>query len=277
MGAMTEPGSDSATSTNTENPLLSDAEVAASVVREAAGLARRMRDEGLETEFKTSVSDVVTAADRAAERLVVDELARRRPEDGILGEEGSAKAGTSGRTWVIDPVDGTYNFTTGSDFWCSAIALVEGSPEDPDRLLLGAVHHAASGRTWVGGPELPTMMADAGGTVRLPAMEDARAEDICLATYLHTTRLADSEVAAPWLEASRRFATWRMLGSASVELAGVADGRFGAWFQHSVAPWDWLPGYALVSGVGGVGELVNGWRVAGPPSVVAEVRGILGT
>jgi len=256
--------------------LADDARVAANVVKRAAELARRMRDEGLETEYKTSVSDVVTAADRAAEEMVVAELARLRPDDGILGEEGSAKDGTSGRTWVIDPVDGTYNFTTGSDYWCSAIALVEGAPEDPDRLTLGAVHRASTGETWVGGPELPTFVSDARGSVRLAELADAAAEDICAGTYLHTTRLADDDVAPAWLEASARFATWRMFGSASVDLAGVADGRLGAWFQHSVAPWDWLPGHALVAGVGGVGELAGGWRIAGPASVVAELREILG-
>lgn len=260
----------------TNSVLADDARIAANVVKRAAELARRMRGEGLETEYKTSVSDVVTAADRAAEELVVAELARLRPHDGILGEEGSAKTGASGRTWVIDPVDGTYNFTTGSDYWCSAIALVEGSPENPDRLLLGAVHRASTGETWVGGPELPTSVSGPRGSVRLPLLPDAAAEDICAGTYLHTTRLADDGVTPAWLAASARFATWRMLGSASVDLAGVADGRLGAWFQHSVAPWDWLPGYALVAGVGGAGELAGGWRIAGPPSVVAELRGILG-
>ena len=130
MGAMT----DDATTSPLDPPIedtIDDASLAAHVVRRAAELAARMRADGLETEFKTSISDVVTAADRAAEQFVVSELARLRPDDGILGEEGSAKDGTSGRTWVIDPVDGTYNFTSGSDYWCSAIALVEGSPDDP--------------------------------------------------------------------------------------------------------------------------------------------------
>ncbi|WP_295628637.1 inositol monophosphatase family protein [uncultured Corynebacterium sp.] len=252
-----------------------DAELASHVVCRAADLAARMRAEGLETEFKTSISDVVTAADRAAEQLVVSELARLRPADGILGEEGSAKEGTSGRTWVIDPVDGTYNFTSGSDYWCSAIALVEGSPDAPDRVILGAVHRTAGNVTWVGGPDLPTARTDARGTVELPRMGDAAAAEISVGTYLHSTWLDDDSLVAPWLAAAGKFATWRMLGSASVDLAGVAEGRIGAWFQHSVASWDWLPGHALVAGVGGASALVDGWRIAGPPSVVDELAGSL--
>lgn len=253
-----------------------DATLAARIVARAAEMAADMRAEGLETEFKTSVSDVVTAADRAAEAFVVGELSRLRPDDGILGEEGAAKTGTSGRTWVIDPVDGTYNFTSGSDYWCSALALVEGDPDSPDRVLLGAVHRTAGSVTWVGGPDLPTTRTDAAGTVTLRRLDDADAASISAGTYLHSSRLTDESLVRPWLEAAGRFATWRMFGSASVDLAGVAEGRIGAWFQHSVASWDWLPGHALVAGVGGACALAGGWRIAGPESVVAELARILG-
>lgn len=256
-------------------PSADDAAVAAHVVARAAELAAQMRAGGLETEFKTSISDVVTAADRAAEELVVTVLARLRPDDGILGEEGSAKESASGRTWVIDPVDGTYNFTSGSDYWCSAVALVEGSPDAPDRVILGAVHRTVGSVTWVGGPGLRTTRTDERGMVELPLLDDADASSLSVGTYLHSGWLGDDALAGPWLEAAGKFATWRMLGSASVDLAGVAEGRIGAWFQHSVASWDWLPGHALVAGVGGGSALVNGWRIAGPESVVAELKDTL--
>ena len=83
-------------------------------MREAGTLALLLRRAGLEGRQKTSGSDVVTAADHAAEAYVLEQLQRCRPDDGILGEEGSSVTGTSGRTWVIDPVDGTYNFLHGS-------------------------------------------------------------------------------------------------------------------------------------------------------------------
>ena len=81
-------------------------------MREAGTLALLMRQAGLEGRQKTSVSDVVTAADHAAEAYVLEQLQRCRPDDGILGEEGASVDGTSGRTWVIDPVDGTYTSCT---------------------------------------------------------------------------------------------------------------------------------------------------------------------
>ena len=79
--------------------------------------------EGLQAQHKTSISDVVTAADHAAEELVESTLRRLRPDDGIVGEEGAEAPSRSGRTWVIDPVDGTYNFLSGLGTWCSALAL----------------------------------------------------------------------------------------------------------------------------------------------------------
>ena len=83
---------------------------------------------------KTSVSDVVTAADHRRWRLASGRHPRRaRPEDGVLGEEGAAGPAPAAATWVIDPVDGTYNFLAGLDWWCSAIALTDG-----DDLVLGA-------------------------------------------------------------------------------------------------------------------------------------------
>ena len=83
-----------------------------------------MLGQGLETRYKTSISDVVSAADHAAEERISRRLAENRPDDGLVGEEGARKAG-DGRTWYIDPVDGTYNFLSGIPYWCSAVGLVD--------------------------------------------------------------------------------------------------------------------------------------------------------
>jgi fructose-1,6-bisphosphatase/inositol monophosphatase family enzyme len=88
-----------------------DLELAASLMRDAGQLAARMLRDGLTVHHKTSISDVVSAADHAAEELVVSRLRAERPADGIVGEEGTAVPGT-GRTWFVDPVDGTYNCPT---------------------------------------------------------------------------------------------------------------------------------------------------------------------
>ena len=128
------------------SPELDDYELAAELVREAGQLALLMRQGGLDAQRKTSISDVVTAADHAAEAYVLEQLRRCRPDDGVLGEEGAAVRGSSGRTWVIDPVDGTYNFLHGSTYWCSAIAL-----KDESDVLLGAIFQPEEDKLWIGG------------------------------------------------------------------------------------------------------------------------------
>lgn len=244
-----------------------DVTLATELVVEAAALAARIRaEDDLETRAKTSVSDIVTAADFAAEAYIVERLGRERPEDGLLGEEGAAHAGTSGRRWVVDPVDGTYNFASGSDYWCSAIALAEG-----DDVLLGAVAHHATGTVVVGGPDVPTTR----NGKPLPQIEDAPVASLGAATYAHPAFIVDHPGFEAWRRAAALPATIRMLGSGSMDLVGVATGRLGCWFQHSTPDWDWLPGTALVAGVGGVTERhdVDGlvWSVAGPPTAVREV------
>ena len=246
-----------------------DARLAADLVRDAAALAGRIRGGGLDVERKTSGSDVVTQADTAAERLIVDRLGAERPDDAIVGEEGTSRPGTSGRTWVIDPVDGTYNFTRGSEWWCSALAL-----SDEDDVLLGAVHHAASGRTWVGGPELPSTCD---GTP-LDPLPDISREARCAVTYLHPPFYA-TDVGQAFARAVREVGTLRMLGSGTMDCMAIAGGQWDVLFQHSVADWDRLPGAAIVRGAGGDSVVVRAagvdWTVTGAPAAVADVRAAL--
>lgn len=245
---------------------LDDTALAAALTRDAARLAARMRTEGLQAQHKTSISDVVTAADHAAEELVAGALARLRPDDGIVGEEGAEAQSRSGRTWVIDPVDGTYNFLSGLGTWCSALAL-----RDQTGLALGAVHQPAVDEAWLGGRDLPTTLngSPVGELADLPLAE------VAMATYLHPARLPDATLREPWLAAIEGAATVRMFGSGSCDLAAVAAGRIGVWAQQAVPEWDWLPGAALVTAAGGRAEQVevrrHVWSVAGRPTAVAEV------
>lgn len=246
-----------------------DEHLAQALTFNAGRLAWRMREAGVVTEQKTSISDVVTAADRAAEKFVSDALHAIRPKDGLLGEEGTTAPSESGRTWVIDPIDGTYNFTTGSDYWCSALALVEGCPAAPDRVVFGAVHRPAMGYTWFGGPGIPTTCN--GEKINVA---DAQLSSSALGGYLHPTCFADDSIASEWLRVVKKAACVRMLGSASIDLADVAASHTGVWLQHSVKDWDWLPGRALVEGAGGKCAKFTAnteWCVAGAPTAVDEV------
>lgn len=249
-----------------------DRRLAGSLVRSAGRLAARMLTGGLETEHKSSVSDVVSAADRAAEELIAGRLAELRPGDGLIGEEGTARIGSTGRTWFIDPVDGTYNFLSGLPFWCSTVALAEPAPGGGWRPILGAVFHPSADELWTGGPDIPTTCNE----IPVPALRDIGLAESSLASYLHPPKLAEADVREPALRLLSGPATVRMLGSGSIELAYVAGGRIGAWAQRDAPDWDWLPGAALVAGAGGGTAVVehrnSRWHLAGNRLAVAELR-----
>ncbi len=126
-------------------------DLARSIALEAGALAAKRRREGVEVaDTKSSAVDVVTQADREVERLIRNRLADARPDDGILGEEeGGAQTGTSGLTWVVDPIDGTTNYLYGIPHYAVSIAVVEGDPDPLTwRDVVGVVHNPASGELY---------------------------------------------------------------------------------------------------------------------------------
>src|SRR5262249_30713244 len=159
----------------------------------------------------------------AAEELISTRLRDERPEDGIIGEEGAAHPSErGGRVWHIDPIDGTYNFTSGIPIWCAALALA-----DDDRLALGAVYHADADELWLGGRDQPTTC---NGEL-VPQLSDRPLADVSLASYLHPATLPQDDVRLPLLQALEPAATVRTFGSGSVELSWVAGGRLGGFLQ----------------------------------------------
>lgn len=252
---------------------LTDPELAADFVRTAGRLAARMRLDGLLVEEKTSISDVVSDADKAAEAMIVRRLAAERPDDGVLGEEGAAAPGR--RTWVIDPVDGTYNFVSGLPAWCSALALVDGPAGSDDPLadlVLGAIYQATTDELWVGGPALPPTL----NGVPLPPIVDRELPEVAITTYLHPPRLRNPTLRDGLVRAVAGAASVRIIGSGSIELAAVAAGRLGVWLHADPPLWDWLPGAALVLGLGGTTAVFefggHRWHAAGPATAVAQTR-----
>lgn len=221
-------------------------------------------------------NDFVSIADRESERAVVETILRSFPGDGILGEEGARRPGTSGREWVIDPLDGTSNFIAGFPFWCVSIGVRQGGESvagvvwDPLREELyraergsGAFRNgdrlAVSRRTSAEGTFLAT---------GFPFREHAKIDE-----YLEIFR-------ALFLEAK----AIRRAGSAALDLAGVASGVFDGFFEFRLSPWDIAAGAVLITEAGGVlrdfegGEsyFETGDVLAGPPGVVEDVLRVIG-
>jgi myo-inositol-1(or 4)-monophosphatase len=178
---------------------------------------------------KSSPTDIVTEMDRAAERLVVDGLRAARPEDGFLGEEGAADAGTSGVRWVIDPIDGTVNYLYGLPAWAVSIAAeVDGAA------LVGVVHVPPVGETFT---------ARRGGGAFLDGRPIRPTSGVALEQALVATgfgyeaarRRAQGRVVAQVLPLVRDV---RRAGSAAIDLCGVAAGRHDAYYERGVNRWD---------------------------------------
>jgi len=178
---------------------------------------------------KSTPTDLVSEADLAAEKAIREMLAAKRPEDGFLGEEGGEQRGSSGLRWVVDPLDGTINFLFGIPQWCVSVAV-----EDDDGTLAGAVFDPNR-------DELFTAVR--GGRARLngtPIIAPDRRE---LATAMVATGLAyDANVRAAQARVLARVAPLvrdvRRFGSAALDLAWTAMGRYDAYFERTVKPWD---------------------------------------
>jgi myo-inositol-1(or 4)-monophosphatase len=218
--------------------------LARSVALEAGALAKLRRSEGVAVAAsKSSPVDIVTEADRETERLIRDALAKARPADGFFGEESGAEAGTSGLTWVVDPIDGTVNFLYGIPHYAVSIAVVEGEPDPLTwTALAGAVVNPASG-------ELFTATAGGGAFLGDKPISVAPAVDLSQAlvatgfAYDSAERGRQGSVVSQLLPLVRDI---RRLGTASLDLCFVACGRANAYYERTLSPWDHAAG-ALVA------------------------------
>jgi myo-inositol-1(or 4)-monophosphatase len=235
--------------------------VAVDAARTAASvlLARReARASGLET--KTSRTDPVLAADRAAEAEIVRILRSAYPDDTIVAEEGTGGEGSSGRRWYVDPLDGTVNYLYGVPQYAVAIAC-----EDPDGLLAAVVLDPVR-------DELFSAARGAGawlGTQRLAVSEASDLSTSLVATgfaYVAEARAEQGRILGHVLPRVRDI---RRFGSAQLDLAFVACARFDAYFESVDRPWDWKAGALLVREAGGrVTELPQ--ARPGQPHIVAS-------
>jgi len=248
--------------------LTDDLALAQEAVRAASGAAAAERAAG-EVAFKASAADPVVAADRAAERAIVSLLHSRRPDDGLLGEEG-ADVSSAGRRWVIDGLDGTANFVLGVPHWCSAVALDDG--QGP---AVAAVYDPLRDELFSAGRGLGSRLN--GRELRLDAA-GAALETAVIATFFRRDIYERQGVPQGLDRAARACASLRIMGSGGIELGWVAAGRLDAWVQPRPQPWDWLAGSLLVREAGGAcREEVGpaGWALAGPASLVEALAGVL--
>lgn len=191
---------------------------------------------------KASNLDLVTEVDRASEELIVDRLLSLRPNDGILGEEGSSVTGTSGVDWVIDPIDGTTSFVYGlPGFSVSIAARWQGET------VVGYVHAPIIGSRYA---------ATLGGATTHNDRTTTCSSITDLSSALvgtgfspdHERRRRQGEHFKALIPNIRDI---RRMGSAALDLASIAAGQLDAYFEVGLSEWDWAAGDLLVRESGG--------------------------
>lgn len=245
---------------------------ATALAREAGERAALLRREGVSiAASKSSLVDIVTAADREVEEFIRSRLAAERPGDGFLGEESGAGASESGLTWVVDPIDGTTNYAYGIPNWAVSIAVVAGEPVPPMwRALAGVVYSPLL-------DELYGAAAGEGASVNgasISVADPVELESALVATgfgYQAEQRVQDADLLRELIGSVRDI---RRNGAASLDLCWVAAGRLDAYYERGLQPWDHAAGAliatearARVIGPNG-GPPAEELVVAGHPEVV---------
>lgn len=230
---------------------MTDLELAREAARRAADVVERYFETDIGADMKGAV-DPVTQADRDAEAAILELLAQERPDDSILGEEsgvgGSNPAAV--RRWYIDPLDGTVNFANRIPHCSVSIALYEGAQP-----LVGVVHDIFRGEVFWAEAGKPAFLDGAPMGVRTNQL----LSDAVIVTGFPYDRQdkADqySRVVAAVLSKVRGI---RRFGSAALDFAWVAAGRFDAYWEYGLGPWDAAAGAFLVERAGGEVTAIDG-------------------
>jgi myo-inositol-1(or 4)-monophosphatase len=221
--------------------------IAVRAARAAGGLLRERVGGPLRIAEKARRNDLVTDADRASEALIVRILRAATPSAAILGEEGGATAGTSDERWIVDPLDGTTNYAHGYPFWCVSIAY-----ERAGVVVAAAIEAPMFGETYT---------ATLGGGAACNDVPLRVTDPVALGDAFVCTGFKPDDYdrnGTAFAAASRVVQGVRRDGSAALDLAFTARGRFDAFWEYDLAPWDVAAGELMVREAGGVTTTLDG-------------------
>lgn len=217
--------------------------LAEAVARRAGDLARAYFDrrETLAIKAKRMLQDMVSEADREVETLIRDAIGGNFPDDALLGEEHGLSRGTSGLTWVIDPIDGTAPFLAGLPGWCISIGACDDAGP-----VIGVIHAPVLGETFV---------AARGQGARLNGAAIGVTDRFDLTTGLlgvgANDRVPHSRVGEMLSALMAAGSSWTRYGSGALMLAWVATGRLVGYVEPRMSAWDCMAGYCLIEAAGG--------------------------
>ena len=234
-----------------ESDLISELLSLAQVIANKAGALLIDRPESFDINQKSSARDFATQMDHASEKLIVEEILRARPLDGIIGEEGANRESNSGITWVIDPIDGTVNYFYNLPGWNISIAA-----KDSDGVLIGVVYAPTLNSMWHATRGGGAFLNDK----RIHCTDANDLKESLIATgfsYDLAERVRQGEKIASLIPRVRDI---RRNGAAAVDLCHVASGAVDGYFETGLKEWDLAAGGLIAREAG---ALVTG-RNGGP-------------
>jgi myo-inositol-1(or 4)-monophosphatase len=247
-------------------------DLALETAREAAALVTRLRREGVQVAgTKSSPIDIVTEADRACERLVHERLLGARPDDGMVGEEGSDDRGSTGVVWIVDPIDGTVNYLYGLPHHAVSIAA-----EVDGEVVAGVVLAPVLGLEYVatvGGG------ATCNGAPIRPRPVPPLSERL-IGTGFNYEQPARTRQAGYVAQMLPRIRDIRRLGSAALDICAVAAGNLDGYVEEGAHIWDHAAAGLIVAEAGGTLEVTRspvGKRllICAPDEGFAEFRTVV--
>ena len=223
-------------------------ETAASIAREAGALIASYHARGIGFELKGDY-DLVTEADRASERLIVEKLRNHFPTHAVVAEEGGGQEGSSEYRWYVDPLDGTTNFAHGFPMFNVTLAL-----EKAGELIAGVIYHPIHEEMFT---------AEKGGGAylnsrRIHVSKVARVEDALVATGFPSRKRHENVNVHFYYQLAMMSHGVRRAGAAALDLAYVACGRLDAFWEFGLNPWDMAAGVLMVREAGGMASDMHG-------------------
>ncbi len=223
------------------------------IAREAGATLMQYFHQGIKIEYKGD-ADLVTAADRASEKLIRERIAKQFPSHDVLGEEQGLNDQGSDYRWYVDPLDGTTNFAHGYPVFCVSMALEHRPKGSAGKLIAGVVYDPTRN-------ELFTAEQGKGAQLNGAPIEVSKAaqlKECLLATGFPSHKRHKNPNIHFYHQITLRTHGVRRAGSAALDLCNVASGRFDGFWEFNLNPWDTAAGVLIVEEAGGKASRFDG-------------------
>lgn len=242
-------------------------EAAESIAREAGAILLQHLRQGIRFEMKGDF-DLVTAADRASEKLIVQRLKTHFPEHGIIAEEGGGHSSSSPYRWYVDPLDGTTNFAHGYPMFNVTLALEKG-----DEMIAGVIYDPLRNELFRAALGAGAYLNDSPISVSAAP----RLHEALVSTGFPSHNRADNFNIHFYHQLAMSTHGVRRGGSAALDLAYVACGRLDAFWEFGLKPWDLAAGKLIVTEAGGTATDMNGGKHTIPSPHLLCSNGLIHT